>query len=289
MQVLLTGATGFVGRALRPHLEAKGHDIVAASRRPPEEAPGWVRLDLDIPATLEPALAGCDAAIYLVHAMAEGDGYTEREAAAAFAFRSAAEAVGLRRIVYLGGVDPAGSPSEHLESRIETGRILRAGSVTTVELRAAMVTGAGSTSWQMVSDLARRLPVLPCPPWIHRGSWPVYIEDICVALTAALEMDTPSRWFDAPGAERVSHGDMIQRVAQAMGRSLPALPLPEIPAALSAFGLGLFTAADLVVAKELLHGLETDLDPTGPLIWDEMSSYRPHGVDAMIARCLEGR
>lgn len=286
-KVLLTGATGFIGKALGPRLEAAGYEVVHASRRPRARDGRWVQLDLDRPETLPSALAGCEATFYLVHGMAEGTGYAEREAQAALRFRDAAAAAGVQRIVYLGGVDPNGASSEHLASRIETGRILRSGPVLTVELRAAMVAGPGSTSWQIVEDLAR-FPILPAPPWLSRRSWPVDVNDISAALMASLTLSLErSVWLDAPGPERVSHGELLQRVARALGRPrIRMFPCPAVPASVGAFGLGLLTRADPVVAQELMLGLETDLEPSGPRIWELMPDFVRTPLQDTLQRCV---
>lgn len=291
--VLLTGATGFVGRALLPHLEAAGYAVRCASRNPsaaearfPESS--WTRMDLDRPETVQPALHGCQVAFHLIHGMGDGAGYVEREAAGARTFRSAAEKAGVQRIVYLGGVDPAGKPSPHLTSRLETGRILRSGPVPTVELRAAMIAGPGSTSWQIVRDLAARLPAMILPAWLKFCSWPVYIDDICKGLLRSVDIPLAhgSIWYDAPGPERLTHAELIKRVAARMNRKPIAISVPVFSPSLSTYWIALITRADITVAKELVHGLGSNLDPSGPLIWDVMPGFRVTPLDEAIDRCL---
>ena len=291
--VLVLGATGFVGRALRPLLQTAGFRPRCASRRPEyarAREPGidWVFADVDRPESLARALAGCEAAVYLVHGMGDGPGYVEREAAAARAFCEAADRARLRRIVYLGGVDPAGLPSTHLWSRLETGRILREGPVEVVEIRAAMVAGPGSLSWQMVRDLAARLPAVLVPSWLEHGSWPVYVDDVCAALVHALDMPLPrgARWFDAPGPERIKHGALIRRVAEHMHRAPPVLPIRGLSPQLSSHLVAWITRADVHVARELVHGLASELDPSGVLVWSEMPGFRRTSLDETIERCL---
>ena len=173
MRVLLTGATGFVGRHLYPALLAAGCRVRCATRNvgqarrahPDRE---WVHFDVERPDIVRAALEGCDAAFYLIHGMGQGADYPEREARSADNFVRAAEASGVRRIVYLGGVAPSGArASKHLASRHRTGELLRAGAVSVIELRAAMIIGAGSASWTMVRDLAARLPAMVLPSWLR--------------------------------------------------------------------------------------------------------------------------
>lgn len=139
--VLLTGATGFAGAALDPLLVEAGYEVRRASRRPRSDDPSWVELDVAREMTIERALDGCECCLYLVHRM-DSAAYEEDELRAAEAFRAAAERQRVQRVVYLGGVAPAdGEPSKHLRSRLASGEVLRAGSVSTLELRAGMITG----------------------------------------------------------------------------------------------------------------------------------------------------
>jgi uncharacterized protein YbjT (DUF2867 family) len=160
--------------------------------------------------------------------------------------------------------------------------------VPTLEIRASMIAGPGSISWQMVRDLAARLPVMILPAWLKYGSWPVYIDDVCAALVRAVDVPLPdgSQWFDAPGPERTTHGDLIRRVAARMDRHPPSVPVPVFSPRLSSYWVALVTRADLNVAKELVQGLGSDLDPSGPEIWAHMAGFRRTGLDEMIDRCL---
>lgn len=293
--VLLTGASGFVGQHLLPFLLAAGHHVRCGTRRP--NAPvriqrsdvTWVRLELEEPSSVARAMQGCDAAFYLVHGMGGGGkDYPEREARAARMFAKQAAETGLQRVVYLGGVQPAGSPSRHLASRLETGAILRRGTVPTVELRAAMILGAGSGSWQIVRDLASRLPLMVLPRWLMHHSWPVHIEDVCRALLYALELPAERvGWYDLPGAERITHRALIQRVAEALHRHPALVDVPVLTPRLSSYWIALVTRADLGLAQELVEGLRSDLDPTGPLLWDTVQGDGPMALGEAIRRTLD--
>ena len=152
-RVLLTGATGFVGRHLEVALAETNWEVRRATRdRRRAAEPGWAYLDVEDASSIEPALEGCDAAIYLIHSIDNTSDYPEREARSAEAFRDAAERAGVQRIIYLGGVAPATRPSRHLASRLHTGEILRAGRVSTIELRCSMIIGAGG---KLLDDGAR--------------------------------------------------------------------------------------------------------------------------------------
>ena len=292
--VLLTGATGAVGRALLPVLAGAGWTVRCASRDPERArsaVPGhaWVRLDVDDPATLGPALEGCGASFFLVHGMADGPGYREREVEAARAFARAAGAAGLSRVVYLGGLVPDGVPSEHLWSRLETGRLLREGPVSCVELRAGMVIGPGSVSWRIVRDIAVRLPVQVLPAWLESRSQPVSLDDVCAALLGALEsaLDGHALALDVQGPETLTAREILQRVGAILEQPPLQVSVPLMSPGLSARWLRLITRADPVVAAELVQGLSHDLVSTGPTVWEHLPGHACLDFDEAVARALE--
>ncbi len=217
--ILVLGATGFVGRALVDALRRDGEQVRAATRRleKARESPGvdWVRCDLRQPETLAPALHGVGCIYYLVHSMGDGGHQfrqVERQSAEALAREAAA--AGCSRIVYLGGVAPEGRRSEHLASRLEVGEILRGGRVPTVELRAAMIVGHGGASWQIVRDLALRLPLMILPRWLESRSCPIALADVSTALLDARRVPIhASEWFDLPGPDVLSAREMLEMVA----------------------------------------------------------------------------
>lgn len=264
--VLLTGATGFIGRHLWGELAASGYevrcltrDVERARSRWPERT--WVAGDVSRPDGL-PALNGCDAAFYLVHSMAErGGDFREREADAAQRFSQAAGAVGVRRIVYLGGLAPQGLPTEHLRSRLEVGEILRAGPVTAVELRASMIIGYESLPWLIVRDLAARLPVMVLPRWLNSRTQPVAIDDVTAALRGALDLPLDgSAWFDLPGPELLAGREILARTARLLGlRPAWCVEVPILSPWLSSHWVRLVTRADWSVAREIVIGLTEDL------------------------------
>ncbi len=293
--MLLTGATGFVGGAVRPALEAAGwkvrcltRDVARASAREPEVA--WVQGDLGDADSCARALAGCDAALYLVHGMGEGADYHEREVQAAKGFARAAAEAGVQRIVYLGGVAPSGDGgSEHLRSRRDVGEALRGGSVTTVELRASMIVGRGSLSWLMVRDLAARLPFMVLPRWLASRTEPVAIHDVVLALVNALELPlAESAWFDIPGPEVLSGKEILDRSAEAMGLGRPlALAVPWLSPRLSSHWVRFVTRAEWAVAREIVVGLTEDLLAHDQRFW-ELTQHPPRATFTQAAeRALE--
>ncbi|HZO30197.1 MAG TPA: NAD-dependent epimerase/dehydratase family protein [Chloroflexota bacterium] len=265
--VLLTGAAGFVGSRLWPALNAVGlrvrcvsRDAERAAHRWPERQ--WVQADLADPADLTRALAGCRVAYYLVHGLAERQrDFRSHEVALARAFSDAAARAGLERIIYLGGVAPLGAPSEHLRSRLEVGAALRAGRVPTIELRAGMVVGTGSTSWLIVRDLTARLPAMVLPRWMQTRSQPVAVDDVVVALLGARRVPLQaSGWYDLPGPEILSGREILERTAEALGLRRPfIIAVPFLSPALSSHWVRLVTRANWPVARELVLGLAHDL------------------------------
>lgn len=271
-RILVTGATGFVGRALISALIARGHSIIAASRRPPAESPSnveWRSVDLLKASTLPGAFTGAKMAYYLVHSMGTEDAdFRSLERRSAEAFVTAAAAAGLERVVYLGGPSPKGPPSRHLGSRLEVGEILRSGTVPAVELRASMVIGTGSTSWQIVRDLSMRLPAMVLPKWLKSRTRPVAIDDVVAALVGAGEMPlAASDWFDIPGPEVLTGRQIMERIAALRGRHILALEVPFLTPKLSALWLRLVTRADYAIARELVLGLTEDLLPKDDRFW----------------------
>src|SRR5579859_936989 len=272
MTALVLGATGFVGRALVSGLLTAGERVRAASRGVGHELIGveWAQCDVRVPGTLPRALTDIDCVYYLVHSMGENVGdfrAIERRSAEAVA-RAAAEC-GCRRIVYLGGVEPKGPASEHLASRLEVGAILRGGSVPTLELRAAMIVGNGSASWQILRDLALRLPFMLLPRWLDSKSCPIALPDVVTALLDArlVHLDQ-SAWFDIPGPDALSAREMIMMVGELEGRHIPALRVPLLTPRLSAGWLKLVSRADYHVARELVLGLRDDLLPYDRRYWE---------------------
>lgn len=291
--VLLTGATGFVGGRLFPVLRATGlrvrsaaRDVARARERDPSRE--WVHLDVDDTATIGPALAGCGAAFYLVHHLATGKRYEQREVAAATAFGAAARAAGVARIVYLGGMAPRDGRSRHLASRARTGDALRASGVPVVELQAAMIVGAGSESWRITRDLAVRYPTLVLPTWARNRSQPVAIGDVVAALVAALSIDDDEvGTYAVPGPEALSAKEILVRTARLAGERITTREVRFLPASIVGRGLGLLTRADNAVARELAYGLLTDVLADDDGMWALLPGHRRTPFDEAARTALE--
>jgi uncharacterized protein YbjT (DUF2867 family) len=294
-QVLLTGATGFIGQHLFPALEHAGHHVRCLTRRPDQSRSrwpdrDWVGGDVGEPKGLARAMERCATAYYLVHGMASAKpGWAGEELRWAEDFAEAAGQAGVRRVVYLGGVAPRGQPSEHLRSRLETGEVLRAGPVPCLELRAGMIVGAGSASWTIVRDLAARLPGMVLPAWLAHRSEPVAVDDVVAALVAGLRMELPSgTWWDIPGPEALSGREILLRVAAVMGRRPILLDIPLVTPRLSSHWIRLVTRADFGLARELVEGLTSDLLATRPGYWAAAGLPAPIALEEAARRALAG-
>lgn len=292
-QILVTGATGFIGRALVRALVARGESVIAASRqpKPPASMPPvveWRQCDLLQASSLVDAVVGVDVAYYLVHSMGSGQAhFSDAERRAAEAFVDATDRSGVKRIVYLGGPAPLGPTSEHLRSRLRVGEILRAGSVPTVELRASMVIGHGSTSWQIVRDLGMRLPVMILPKWLKSRTRPVALDDVVTALAAASTIALEaSTWFDVPGPEVMTGREILERIGRLRGRQIIAIEVPLLTPQLSALWVKLVTRADYAVARELILGLSEDLLPRDEQFWQLIGHSELLPFDEAARRAL---
>jgi uncharacterized protein YbjT (DUF2867 family) len=292
-RILLTGATGYIGGRLRVELERRGLLLRCFVRRP-EALAGKVAPSTEIvggdaldPAAVARAVEGAETAYYLIHSMGSGDDFAARDREAARLFAAACRAAGVRRIIYLGGLGEAGTGlSEHLRSRQETGDVLRHAGVPVVELRASIVIGSGSLSFEMVRALVERLPVMICPRWVAVPTQPIAIEDLTACLVAALDLPPGAGGiYEIGGPDRVTYGDLMREYAAQRGLRRVLLPVPFLTPRLSSLWLGLVTPLYARVGRKLVDSLRNPTvvrDPAGT----EALGVRPRGVRAAIARAL---
>ena len=247
VKVLVAGASGFVGRRLCVALDQAGHDVVAMTRNPTryQGAGTPVRGDVHDPATLEPAMTGCQAAYYLVHSLQDAD-FERKDAAGATAFGSAAGQAGLGRVIYLGGLgDDADNLSAHLRSRREVESLLGAGGVPVTVIRAGIIIGHGGISWEMTRQLVEHLPVMITPQWVATRTQPIAVDDVVTYLAGVLEpAEARGRIYEAGGPEVLRYSTMLHRVAAIENRPLLLLPVPLLTPWLSSLWLTFVTDVD---------------------------------------------
>ena len=265
MRVLVTGATGFVGSRLVPTLLDRGHEVVALVRDADGYAPpAGVRVvegDLLEPETLPPAFEidgdSVDAAYYLVHSMDGGPGYEERDRNCATNFVEAASDAGVDRVIYLGGLgEDRDELSEHLRSRREVEQILSSGGPDLTTLRAAIIIGAGSASFEVIHGLASRLPVMTTPKWVDTLCQPIAIDDVVAYLAGVLEVpETRDDTFEVGGPNVLTYAEILRRTRRQLGHSLWIIRVPVLSPELSAKWLRLVTDVNPYLARSLVEGL----------------------------------
>ncbi|MEU7846519.1 SDR family oxidoreductase [Micromonospora parva] len=266
MRCLVTGATGYIGGRLTPLLLANGHTVRCLARKavrlrdvPWASAAEIVEGDLSKSETLAPAFADVDVAYFLVHSLGRSD-FEAADRTAATNFAAAARAAGVRRIVYLGGPEPASDaevPSPHLRSRAEVGRILLSSGVPTAVLRAAVIIGSGSASFEMLRYLTERLPVMVTPRWVHNRIQPIAVRDVLHYLAGCADLPAEvNRGFDVGGPDVLTFLEMMQRYARVAGlRRRVIVPVRPLTPSLSSHWVGLVTPVPNKIARPLVESL----------------------------------
>jgi len=267
MKMLVTGATGYVGGRLVPRLLSEGHEVVCLVRTPGslDDRPWVDRVEVRIgdvlePATLHDGLNGCDGAYYLIHSMGRHNDFYRAEQESAINFRAAAEAAGLSRIVYLGGLG-SGNLSQHLASRQAVGHLLAEGPVPVTELRAAVVIGAGSLSFEMLRSLTEVLPVMTTPRWVRTHCQPIAVSDLLTILEDAMtDVGSDSKVLEIGGPDIVSYEQMMRIYAREAGlRRRLIIPLPVLSPGLSSLWIGLVTPVPAATARPLVGSLRNEV------------------------------
>ena len=253
MEILVTGAGGFVGGALVPELVGRGHTVRAATRRPE----GYRGPGAATRFGLGPALDGVEVAYYLVHSMAEKGEFARRDLYHARVFGRAARRAGVDRVVYLSGLgDEREGLSEHLASRRAVEDALASTGPDLTVLRAAIVLGRGGASFEMLVQLVRRLPVMLCPRWVETASQPIALADAVAYLADAAQTEaTRGQRLEIGGPEVLTYRQMMERFARLEGRRRLIVSVPLFTPGLSSRWIGLVTDVPAAVARPLAEGL----------------------------------
>jgi uncharacterized protein YbjT (DUF2867 family) len=292
--ILLTGASGYVGAHLLAELRSRGRRVRALVRRPETaDLPADVQLRKGDAVTgegLGGALEGVSTAYYLIHSMGRGanpgEDFAKRDRAAAVNFGEAARSAGVQRVIYLGGLGPTGpDASIHLRSRHEVAELLRERVPELVYVRAAMVIGPGSASFEMLRHLVRRLPVMVTPRWVETRSQPVSIQDVVRTLADAGERAESAGEIQLGGAEVLTYREMMARTAAVLDRRPPLIvKVPMLSPRLSSYWVSLVTPVETGLVRPLVDGLKSEMvveQPPPPGLND-----RPLGFDEAVRAAL---
>lgn len=292
--VLVTGATGYVGGRLVPALLAAGGTAVRCLARTPaklDAAPWRSEVEVvrgNVGGDLAEALDGVGTLVYLVHSIGQGDRWAERDLADARNVAAQARAAGVGRIVFLGGLGcDSDDLSVHLRNRHEVGRALADSGIPTVELRAGVIIGSGSASFEMLRYLVEVLPVMITPRWVATRCQPIAIADVVTYLVqAVLGTDIPPGVYEIGGPDVVSYAEMMD--AYARGAGLPrrrVISVPLLTPGLSSYWVGLVTPVPVPLARELVESLVNEV-----VVDDQRAlttfAVEPMGLAEAIARAL---
>lgn len=293
LNILLTGATGYVGGRLLPLLEEDGNTVRCLSRRPASliaslgEHSEAVYGDVLDASSLDPAFKGIHTAYYLVHSMGSESDFEDTDRIAAQNFADACTRQGVRRIVYLGGLgNPDHELSKHLRSRQEIGNILRTSSAAVIEFRASIIIGSGSLSFEMIRALVEQLPIMICPKWVRVMAQPIAIEDVLAYLVESLHLPIRKTVvFEIGGPDRMSYGEIMQLYARLRGLRRWMIPVPLLTPYLSSLWLGLVTPLYARIGKKLVESLRNPTLVSNNLA-DRYFTVRPRSAEFAIARAL---
>ena len=297
--VAVLGATGYIGGRLVPALLERGWKVRAVGRNPeklrcrPFASQPNVELaqaDALDKTALTAALSGCHAAYYLVHSMLPGvKNFEDNDKRAAMAMREAAAEAGIDRIIYLGGLgDQDGTLSAHLKSRMEVGEILAGGPVPLTWLRAAMIMGSGSASFEILRYLVERLPVMVTPAWVKSLSQPIAVSNVIEYLAGCLDVpETAGRTFDIGGPDILSYRELFDVYARVAGlRKRVIIPIPVLTPKLSSYWIQLVTPVPSSLARPLAEGLRNRV-VCGENTIRELIPTRLLTAEETIARALD--
>lgn len=294
--ILVTGATGYVGGRLVPRLLEAGYKIRCLVRDPVRlQGRSWfeqvevVQGDVLEPETLALALQNVYTAYYLIHSMKSSADFHRRDMIAAQNFGDAAKKAGVQRIIYLGGlVDPYTPLSEHLNSRQQTGQVLREAGIPITEFRAGAIIGSGSLSFEMMRYLTERVPIMICPRWVFTPTQPIAIRDVLNYLVTTLDVpESAGQIIEIGGADVLTYGDLMLGYAQVRGLHRYLIPVPVLTPRLSSYWVHLVTPIPAEIAKPLILGLRNELIVRNDTAQQLFPSIQPLEYQAAVQLALE--
>ena len=292
-KILLTGASGYVGSRLLLRLIERGYPLRCLARNPAKlthrhlNRVEIVKGDTLDPSTLNGVFEGIDIAYYLIHSMTDSANFEEKDIHSAQNFVTAAREAGVKRIIYLGGLgDSEENLSAHLYSRQHVGKILAESGIPVTELRASIIIGSGSASFEIIRDLVKKLPFMITPRWVRSKCQPIAIRDVLNYLVHVIEKpESSGKIFDIGGDEVLTYEDMMRRVARINGKRLRILHVPVLTPHLSAYWLNLVTAVPMRLAFPLIEGLRNDTIRRDHKI-DDLIPFQKTPFDEAVRRAL---
>ncbi|VGO11598.1 hypothetical protein PDESU_00143 [Pontiella desulfatans] len=261
-KILLTGATGYVGGKLLEQLENQGHEVHCLVRDATKMKTKGVHTkifqgDVLERSTMWKAFQGVDTAYFLIHFLDEKQDFEAKEILAAKNFAYMAKGAGVKRIVYLGALgNQHDTLSPHLKSRQDVGYVLRESGIPTIELRASIVLGQGSLSFDLIRDLTEHLPIMVFPRWVTTKAQPIGIRDLLDYLVQSLDVPIEhAEIVEIGGADRMSYGELMREFARQRGLIRFMIPVPVLTPWLSSHWISFFSKVDLTVARKLIEGI----------------------------------
>lgn len=295
MKVLLTGSTGYIGRRLKQLLEENEDIQIRLLVRNKNKFPPQKNKNIEIVEgdtlnkdSLIKALEGIDTAYYLVHSLNSKD-YKNLDKQSAKNFIDACEINNVKRVIYLGGLGVKNdNTSEHLLSRIETGEVLSSSKkVQTIWIRAGVIIGSGSTSFEIIRNLTEKLPIMTTPKWVFTKAQPVAVRDVLSYLYDSLYLKEQDNLVVDIGSEQLTYEEMMLKTAKVLGLNRLIIPLPFLSINLSSYWLNLFTPVNFVVAKALIEGLKSEVIIQNDNAVKYFPQIKPISYEQAVSKAIE--